>query len=65
MSMESMPSAKTQAKSEYAQRIDRVIDYLRGNLHRSVKLGELANVAVLLGISLPSDFSSGFWRNRE
>jgi AraC family transcriptional regulator len=46
-----VPSAKTQANSEYAQRgeyaqtIDRVIDYLRSNLHRPVKLGELANVA--------------------
>lgn len=41
----SMPSEKTQASSEYAQRIDRVIDYLRGNLDRPVKLGELAKVA--------------------
>ena len=47
----SVPSAKTQPSSdytqrgEYAQRIDRVIDYLRGNLHRPVKLTELANVA--------------------
>jgi AraC family transcriptional regulator len=40
-----VPSAKTQANGEYAQRIDRVIDYLRGNLHRPVKLAELANVA--------------------
>jgi aryl-alcohol dehydrogenase-like predicted oxidoreductase len=30
---------------EYAQRIDRVIDYLRENLHRPVKLAELARVA--------------------
>jgi AraC family transcriptional regulator len=30
---------------EYAQRIDRVIDYLRENLHRPVKLAELAAVA--------------------
>lgn len=30
---------------EYASRIDRVIDYLRENLHRPVKLGELADVA--------------------
>lgn len=29
----------------YAQRIDRVIDYLRENLHRPVKLAELARVA--------------------
>ena len=41
----SVPSAKTQANSEYTQRIDRVIDYLRGNLHRPVKLAELAHVA--------------------
>ena len=45
MSIESVPSAKTQANREYAQRIDRVIDHLRGNLHRPVKLAELANVA--------------------
>lgn len=35
----------TSANSEYAQRIDRVIDYLRANLHRPVKLAELADVA--------------------
>ncbi len=35
----------TQANSEYARRIDRVIDYLRANLHRPVKLAELAHVA--------------------
>ncbi len=40
-----MPSQKTQANSEYAQRINRVIDYLRGNLDRQVKLEELAKVA--------------------
>jgi len=40
-----VPSATTQANSEYGQRIDRVIDYLRRNLHRPVKLAELANVA--------------------
>jgi AraC family transcriptional regulator len=40
-----MPSAKTRVDSDYARRIDRVIDYLRGNLHRPVKLRELANVA--------------------
>jgi AraC family transcriptional regulator len=38
-------SQKTQANSEYAQRINRVIDYLRGNLDRQVKLEELAKVA--------------------
>jgi AraC family transcriptional regulator len=42
---ESVQRAKTQAKSEYAERIDRVIDYLRANLHRPVKLAELADVA--------------------
>lgn len=36
---------KAQANAEYAQRIDRVIDYLRRNLDRPVKLAELANVA--------------------
>jgi AraC family transcriptional regulator len=40
-----MSSANTQANSEYTQRIDRVIDHLRGNLHRHVKLQELAKVA--------------------
>ena len=45
MSPESVPSQKTQASSDYAQRIDRVIDYLRANLHRPVKLSELASVA--------------------
>jgi AraC family transcriptional regulator len=35
----------TTANGEYAQRIDRVIDYLRANLHRPVKLAELAQVA--------------------
>jgi len=45
MSTESVVGGKTQANGEYAQRIDRVIDYLRGNLHRSVKLAELADVA--------------------
>ena len=45
MSTQSVPSARTHADGEYAQRIDRVIDYLRGNLDRPVKLAELANVA--------------------
>ncbi|HLY61466.1 MAG TPA: AraC family transcriptional regulator [Terriglobia bacterium] len=40
-----MSSQKTQANSEYAQRINRVIDYLRRNLDRQVKLEELAKVA--------------------
>jgi AraC family transcriptional regulator len=47
MPVESVPSAKTRANSEYAQRINRVIDYLRGNLDRQVKLKELAKVACL------------------
>ena len=47
MPVESAPSAKTRANSEYAQRINRVIDYLRGNLDRQVKLKELARVACL------------------
>ncbi len=45
MSIESVPSQKTQANSEYAQRINRVIDHLRANLDRQVKLEELAKVA--------------------
>src|ERR1700677_2008908 len=45
MSIESVPSQKAQANSEYARRINRVIDYLRGNLDRQVKLEELAKVA--------------------
>src|SRR6476659_8653518 len=45
MSIESVPSEKTQANSEYVQRINRVIDYLRGNLDHRVKLEELAKVA--------------------
>lgn len=45
MPMETMASHRTRANSEYAQRINRVIDYLRGNLDRQVKLEELAKVA--------------------
>src|SRR5215471_3725221 len=45
MSLESVPGQKTQANSEYSQRIDRVIDYLRDNLDRQIKLEELARVA--------------------
>ena len=40
-----MLSQKSHANSEYAQRINRVIDYLRANLDRQVKLKELAKVA--------------------
>jgi len=42
---QSVPRAKPQANVGYAQRIDRVIDHLRENLDRPVKLAELANVA--------------------
>jgi AraC family transcriptional regulator len=45
MATESLPRQEICANSEYARRIDRVIDHLRGNLHRQVKLGELAKVA--------------------
>src|SRR6478736_8712731 len=45
MSTESPAGEKMQANSEYVQRINRVIDYLRGNLDRQVKLEELARVA--------------------
>src|SRR5438270_4805023 len=45
MSTESVAGGKIHADSEYTQRIDRVIDYLRGNLDRPVKLAELAEVA--------------------
>jgi AraC family transcriptional regulator len=36
---------ETRARTEYTQRIDRVIDYLRENLDRQVKLKDLAKVA--------------------
>jgi len=45
MPTESLPITKTQANSEYAQRMNRVIDYIRENLDRQVKLEELAKVA--------------------
>jgi AraC family transcriptional regulator len=45
MSTQSLAIAKTQANSEYTQRINRVIDYIRENLDRQVKLEELAKVA--------------------
>ena len=47
MSVEFAPSAKSHANNEYTERINRVIDYLRGNLDRQVKLKELARVACL------------------
>src|SRR5215469_1560403 len=40
-----VPSQKTQGNTEYTQRINRVIDYLRRNLDRQLKLEELARVA--------------------
>ena len=40
-----MSTKKSKASREYAQRIDRVIDHLRGNLDRQLKLEELAKVA--------------------
>jgi AraC family transcriptional regulator len=40
-----MRSQEIRYNSEYARRIDRVIDYLRTNLDRQVKLDELARVA--------------------
>ncbi len=45
MSTQSLPIAKTQPNREYTQRINRVIDYIRENLDRQVKLEELAKVA--------------------
>jgi AraC family transcriptional regulator len=45
MSTSSAPIAKAQGNNEYAQRINRVIDYIRGHLNRQVKLEELAKVA--------------------
>jgi AraC family transcriptional regulator len=45
MSRASVRSQKAQANAEYTRRIDRVIDYLRANLDRPVKLKELAKVA--------------------
>ena len=40
-----MPGQQSEPNAEYVQRIDRVIDYLRANLDRQVKLKELAQVA--------------------
>jgi transcriptional regulator GlxA family with amidase domain len=48
MSIESVPSQETQAHSENARRINRLIEYLRGNLDRQVKLEELAKIACTL-----------------
>jgi AraC family transcriptional regulator len=45
MSIESVPSQNIEGDREYTQRINRVIDHLRENLHRQVKLAELAKVA--------------------
>lgn len=40
-----MPASRSHPNAEYARRIDRVIDHLRRNLDRPVKLAELARVA--------------------
>lgn len=40
-----MPIQKIQASGEYVQRINRVIDHVRGNLDRPLNLKELARVA--------------------
>ena len=45
MSRASVRAQKPHANREYTRRIDRVIDYLRANLDRQVKLKELAKVA--------------------
>jgi AraC family transcriptional regulator len=45
MSTEPVPSQRTRGNGEYVLRINRVIDYLRGNLDRQLKLEELAKVA--------------------
>jgi AraC family transcriptional regulator len=45
MPLESVPGQAIQVNSEYTQRINRVIDHLRANLDRQVKLEELARVA--------------------
>ncbi len=45
MPIESKQTHNIKTNNEYAQRINRVIDYLRENLDRQVKLEELANVA--------------------
>jgi AraC family transcriptional regulator len=45
MSPASLRSQKTHANREYTRRIDKVIDYVRANLDRQVKLTELARVA--------------------
>lgn len=40
-----VPKEESQANAEYARRINRVIDHIRGNLDRPLKLDELARVA--------------------
>src|SRR5580658_7902808 len=45
MSRASVRSRRPRANSEYTRRINRVIDHLRANLDRPVKLKELARVA--------------------
>jgi hypothetical protein len=51
MRIESVPSQKTQANSEYAQRINRVIDYLRGNLEIEwAKSQDIFSEGILFGM---------------
>jgi AraC family transcriptional regulator len=45
MSRAPLPSRNIKANREYTRRIDRVVDHLRANLDRQVKLKELAKVA--------------------
>ncbi len=45
MSLEKQSDSQPLPNLEYTQRIDRVVDYLRQNLDRQVKLAELAKVA--------------------
>jgi len=45
MPVASVRIQEPKVNSEYLRRVDRVIDYLRVNLHRSVKLKELARIA--------------------
>ena len=49
---------ETRARTEYTQRIDRVIDYLRENLDRQVKLKDLAKVACFSEVHFHRIFSA-------
>src|SRR5580704_12570118 len=65
---QAVPRAKTQPQSDYAQRIDRVIDYLRANLLRPVKAARLlryserslTEIAMDCGFSSSATFSRAF-----